>query len=84
MRMASELEIKEQLIALGLSETDAEPLANCIVTKKSCSWVNTDEIDNNKLDRLGKFLKENGYKIRVSVEAVPTRGKYIWEVKAFQ
>lgn len=82
--MASEMEIREQLKELGLSETDAEPLANCIVTRKSCSWVNTDEIDNARLQKLGEYIKSNGYKIRVSVEAVPTRGKYIWEVKAFQ
>ncbi|MEW5996299.1 MAG: hypothetical protein AB1657_01760 [Candidatus Micrarchaeota archaeon] len=82
--MASEMEIREQIMGLGFSETDAEPLANCIVTKKSCSWVNTDDVDNAKLQKLGEFLKSNGYKIRVSVEAVPTRGKYIWEVKAFQ
>jgi len=82
--MASEMEVREQIMGLGFSETDAEPLANCIVTRKSCSWVNTDEVDNARLQKLGEFIKTNGYKIRVSVESVPTRGKYIWEVKAFQ
>jgi len=82
--MASEFELREQLKGLGISQTDCEPLANCIFTKKSCSWVNTDEIDNARLQKLGEFIKSNGYKIRVSVEAVPTRGKFIWEVKAFQ
>lgn len=82
--MASEFEIREQLKGLGISQTDCEPLANCIVTRNSCSWVNTDEVSNACLQRLGDFIKANGYKIRVSVEAVPTRGKYIWDVKAFQ
>jgi len=82
--MASEFEIREQLKGLGISQTDCEPLANCIATRKSCSWVNTDEIDNARLQKLGEFIKTNEYRIRVSVEAVPTRGKYIWEVKAFQ
>lgn len=82
--MASEMEIREQLRGLGISQTDCEPLANCIVKRNSCSWVNTDEVSNAILQKLGDFIKSNGYKIRVSVEAVPTRGKYIWEVKAFQ
>ncbi|MDD2655282.1 MAG: hypothetical protein PHQ80_01275 [Candidatus ainarchaeum sp.] len=77
-------EIRDKLKEMGLSETDAEALADCIVTKKSCSWVNTDEIDNAALQRLGDYLKENGHKLRVSVEPVSTRNKYIWEVKAFQ
>jgi len=82
--MASEFELREQLKGIGISQTDAEPLANCIATRKSCSWINTDEIDNARLQKLGEFIKSNGYNIRVSVEAVPTRGKYIWDVKAFQ
>ncbi len=77
-------EICDKLMEMGLSETDAEALADCIATRKSCSWVNTDEVDNARLQKLGEFIKSNGYKIRVSVESVPTRGKYIWEVKAFQ
>lgn len=76
--------IKDKLVEMGLSETDAEALADCIVTKNSCSWVNTDEVGNAELERLGAYLNENGHRLRVSVESVPTRGKYIWEVKAMR
>jgi len=76
--------IKDKLREIGLSETDAEALADCVVTKKSCSWVNTDEVDNAMLERLGAYLNESGHRLRVSVESVPTRGKYIWEVKALK
>jgi len=31
-------EIRDKLREIGLSDTDAEALADCIVTKKSCSW----------------------------------------------
>ncbi len=81
MRMG---EIRDKLREIGLSEVDAEALADCIVTKKSCSWVNTDEVNNAVLQRLGEYLKEKGHKLRVSVESVSTRNKYIWDVKAFQ
>lgn len=77
-------EIRDKLRGMGLSETDAEALADCIVTKKSCSWVNTDEVDDAVLQRLGEYLKTNGHKLQVSVESISTRNKYIWEVKAFQ
>ena len=78
------LEMYDKVISLGFSESDAEVIADSILNKKSCSWVNTDPIEDKALDALKKFLADGGHRLVVSVEAVPTRGKYIWEVKALK
>lgn len=79
--MATKDEVSEKLEALGFSACDAEALADCLVSNKSVSWVNTDPVSKEMLDRLGAFMKEGGYVIKVSVQEVPTRGKYIWDVE---
>ena len=79
--MAAKEEVQDKLVALGFSETDAEALADCLISNKSLSWVNTDPVNKAMLDSLGAFMKEGGYLIRVSVQEVPNRGKYIWDVE---
>ncbi|MEM4272144.1 MAG: hypothetical protein QXH30_01005 [Candidatus Bilamarchaeaceae archaeon] len=79
--MAAIEEVQGRLVALGFSETDAEALADCLISNKSLSWVNTDPVSGEMLDRLAAFMKEEGYQIRVSVQEVPNRGKYIWDVE---
>ena len=34
-----ELEILSKIKATGVSEHDAKVIADCIVTRKSCSWI---------------------------------------------
>ncbi len=75
-------DLHKKLIGLGVSDLDAKILLDCIVAKKSCSWVNIDEISESVVASLNKFMQENNHPLVVKVDPVPTRSKYIWEVKA--
>ncbi|MEW6723126.1 MAG: hypothetical protein AB1324_07720 [Candidatus Micrarchaeota archaeon] len=77
-------EIIGELMEIGISEHDALVIADCIVTRKSCSWVNTDNVDDKMLQDLNNLIKKNDYGINVKVDSVPTRSKYIWDVKVTQ
>ncbi len=77
-------DVKADIIGIGITEPDAMVIADCVVTRKSCSWVNTDPVDDNILKDLNDLIKRNSYGITVKVEAVPTRSKFIWEVKVHQ
>ncbi|VVC04324.1 Uncharacterised protein [Candidatus Bilamarchaeum dharawalense] len=74
-------EIITELTSIGITEHDALVIADCIITRKSCSWVNTDEVNDNLLRDLNNLIKKHDYGITVKVDAVPTRNKYIWDVK---
>lgn len=74
-------EIITELISIGISEHDALVIADCIVIRKSCSWVNTDQVDDRILLDLNNLIKKNNYGVSVKVDAIPTRSKFIWEVK---
>lgn len=74
-------EIIVALTGVGITEHDALIIADCIVTRKSCSWVNTDPIDDKMLADLNILIRNNNYGISVKVDAVPTRSKFIWDVK---
>ncbi len=77
-------DVKADIIGIGITEHDAMVIADCVVTRKSCSWVNTDHVDDNILRDLSDLIKRNSYGITVKVEPVPTRSKFIWEVKVHQ
>lgn len=74
-------EIIAELIGIGITEHDALIIADCIITRKSCSWVNTDPVDERMLRDLNDLIKRHNYGVKVKVEPVPTRGKFIWDVK---
>ncbi len=74
-------EIIDELTGIGITEHDALIIADCIITRKSCSWVNTDPVDDKMLRDLNDLIKKHNYNINVKVEPVPTRSKYIWDVK---
>ncbi|NYZ73814.1 hypothetical protein H0O00_01605 [Candidatus Micrarchaeota archaeon] len=74
-------EIIVELTDIGVSEHDALVIADCIVTRKSCSWVNTDPVDDKLVQDINSLVKKNNYNISVKVDAVPTRSKFIWDVK---
>jgi hypothetical protein len=68
-----------ELLKLGIAQEDSKVIADSIMTQKSCSWVNTEHIDNAKLTALNAFLdNKNLYAV---VNSIPTRGKYIWDIK---
>jgi hypothetical protein len=77
-------DVMADIIGIGITEHDAMVIADCVVTRKSCSWVNTDEVNETILKDLNDLIKRNSYGITVKVQPVPTRSKYIWEVKVHQ
>ena len=74
-------EIMAELMGVGINEHDALVIADCIITRKSCSWVNTDPVDDKILHDLNKLIQKNDYRVKIKVDAVPTRSKFIWDVK---
>jgi hypothetical protein len=78
----NEVEILSAIKKTGISEPDAIVVADCVVTRKSCSWVNTDPVKTEAVRNLLNVIKENDFKISLSIKTVSTRDKYIWEVKA--
>ncbi len=79
--MASEEEMMSQFTDIGITEHDALIIVDCIVTRKSCSWVNNDPVDDKLIHDLRDLIARHGYRIKVDIQAVPTRSKFIWEVK---
>jgi hypothetical protein len=76
-----EREMFEKVLSFGFSETDAEIIAESLISKKSCSWINNDPVDDFMLSKFRAFLAENNYNLSISVEYLPTRNKYIWQIK---
>jgi len=74
-------EVKAEIMGIGVAEHDAMVIADCVVTRKSCSWVNTDEVSDKLLLDLNNLVKKNNYGIVIKVQPVPTRSKFIWEIK---
>lgn len=74
--------LHKTLMSLGASELDAKILLDCVISLKSCSWVNTDTVEDKTVIALNKFVIDNNVPLLIKVEQVPMRGKYIWEVKA--
>lgn len=74
-------EVMAELTGIGVAEHDAMVIADCVITRKSCSWVNTDEVNDKLLQDLNNLIRKNNYGITVKVQPVPTRSKFIWEVK---
>ncbi len=80
--MATKEQVSAELVKMGFSESDSEALADCMVNGNSLSWVNADPVDDAMLELLNKFIEVNNAKVKVSVKDVPTRGKYLWDVKS--
>ena len=80
--MATKEQVMDELVKMGFSESDSEALADCMVNGNSLSWVNSDPVDEKMLELLNKFIEVNNAKVKVSVDEVATRGKYVWDVKA--
>jgi hypothetical protein len=74
-------DIVAEMAGIGISEHDALVIADCIITRKSCSWVNTDPVNDKMLADLNALIRKNNYDVTVEVQAVPTRSKFIWDVK---
>ena len=73
--------VVDELKGIGVTEHDALVIADCIVTRKSCSWVNNDPVDERLIRDLNNLIKQKDYRIKVDIQPVPTRSKFIWELK---
>ena len=78
----NEAEILSKIKKTGIADQDAKVIADCVVTRKSCSWVNTDPVSRDAVRALLKVISENDFKLDLSIKEVETRAKFIWEVKA--
>ena len=78
----NEAEILSKIKKTGVSDADAVVLVDCIITRKSCSWVNTDPVSHDAVRKLLALIKDDNYNLDLSIKTVATRDKYIWEVKA--
>jgi len=74
-------QFRETIAGFGIAHEDAEVIADCIVTKKVCSWVNTAPVDDSQVKKINEFIAQQNVQIFLSIQSVPTRGKFIWEVK---
>lgn len=72
---------RDSIAGLGIAVEDAEVLADCMVTKKVCSWINTAPVSNEQITKVNEFFVQNSVPIFLHVDHIPTRDKYIWEVK---
>ena len=71
-------QVMDTFRGFGLSQLDAELLADCINVQKACSWQNNEEITDEAILKTKDFLKQN--QLGIAVEVTPARfGKYIWE-----
>ncbi len=74
-------DVMNELMGIGVSEHDAVVIADCVISRKSCSWIDNEPVDDKLLADLNSLIQKKDYRIRVEVQAVPTRGKFIWDVK---
>jgi hypothetical protein len=72
---------RESIVGLGIAREDAEVIADCMVTKKTCSWVNTEAVTPDHVAKINAFISQHSIPIFLKVDSVPTRGKFIWEVR---
>ncbi len=79
--MADKEQVSIEIMKMGFSESDSEALADCMVNGNSLSWVNADPVDDNMLELLNKFIEVNNANVKVKVDEIATRGKYVWTVK---
>ena len=79
--MANKEQVSTEIMKMGFSESDSEALADCMVNGNSLSWVNSDPVDDNMLKLLNEFIEVNNANVKVKVDEIATRGKYVWTVK---
>ncbi len=74
--------VVDEIAEFGIARSDAVVLADCFISGKSCSWVNTDDVSTDSVRKLLDYMEKNNHRFALSIKTVPTRGKYIWEVKS--
>ncbi len=75
-----ETQTYEELLKIGVAGEDAKVIADCVKTERSCSWVNTEPFDLEKIKELNSFLASIS-NVFVTIQSIPTRNKLIWDVK---
>ncbi len=74
--------VYNDLLGMGIAEQDAALLADCIITGKSCSWINNDKIEKENVKALLNYIQNNNIPVLLSIKYMETREKYIWDVKS--
>ena len=72
-----------ELQELGITKHDALVIADCIITRKSCTWMNSDPVDETVIAGLKELVAKKDYRISVKIDGIPTRNKCIWDIKVF-
>lgn len=81
MESMSFSQFRDAISGLGIAVEDAEVLADCMVTKKVCSWVNNSPVSKEQIVKVNEYFIQNSIPIVLQVDHIQTRDKYIWEVK---
>ena len=81
MESMSYSQYRDVISGLGIAVEDAEVLADCMVTKKVCFWINTAPVNKEQITKVNEYFVQNSIPIVLQVDHIPTRDKYIWEVK---
>jgi ribosome biogenesis protein Tsr3 len=71
----------DKVMSFGISEQDAEVITDSIISHKSCSWVNNDNVEESTIKALNEYLTQNNVPIVVYVSPVSSRNKFVWEIK---
>ena len=74
-------QFKDRIASFGIAVDDAEVIADCMVTKKVCSWVNTEPVVETQIQKINELFLQSNIPLTLNVESIPTRNKFIWEVK---
>ena len=77
----NEAEVISKIKGTGIPEHDAKVVADCVISRKSCSWVNVYEVKRDAVRSLVELIQNEKYNIALSIKSIETRDKYIWEVK---
>ncbi len=75
------VEIHKKLMDMGVSDLDAGLVVNCINSKSTYTWMNTDRVTQEQIKQVNGFLAQKGMRVKVELSEVSYQGKFIWEVK---
>ncbi len=74
--------LRDEVMALGIPQSDAELVVDSMLSGRSASWINNENIEMSAVnDKLVKYLEDKKCAIKVKVEECGI-GKFIWDIKA--
>jgi len=64
---------RDVISGLGIAVEDAEVLADCMVTKKVCSWISNVPVNKEQITKVNEYFVQNSIPIVLQVDHIPTR-----------